>query len=132
VHDPAVEAEPPRPAPRSEVAQASGLNVLVGAWLIASPWILNVDDADVRALSVVLGAAVVVLASVRALRTWRAEWLSWVNVLIGVGLLAVGIVVAESWRATWNLLVVGLLVLGLAAWSAGSVRNRRSGHPTGN
>ena len=92
--------------------------------MLASPWVLNIGDADVRVLSVVLGAAVIALASIRALRAWKADWLSWVNALIGAALLAAGVAVADSWRGTWNLVVVGLLVLGLSVWSAGAVGSR--------
>jgi len=103
---------------RAEVLRASGLNVLAGAWLVVSPWILNYREADARVMAIVLGGAVALLAFLRLTGSSRLDWLSWVNAAIGLWLASSALWLPDSRRALWNFLVVGVVVFAAAAWSA--------------
>lgn len=126
---------PPRPpaAPdwRSEVAGASGLNVIAGIWLIISPWVLGYTFADATWNPVVFGAIVGVFALIRAGGAYREAWLSSLNMAIGVWLFVSAFWLAQSVQASWNVAISGIVVFILGAWSAsatsdGMMRRRRA------
>lgn len=99
---------------------ASGLNAMLGAWLVISPWMLSfLPDQPATGNSIVVGVTIAVLGIARAYGAYRATWLSWLNVLLG------GWLVLAPWVLTYahdaaapNSAVVGITVLVLAAWSA--------------
>src|SRR5688572_20869108 len=68
---------------------ASWLNVLVGAWLVASPWMLGfaADDWAGTSNHVLIGGLVVVLAACSAVAPRRLHALSWINAAFGAWLL---------------------------------------------
>jgi peptidoglycan/LPS O-acetylase OafA/YrhL len=123
-------SESPRGDWRSEVAGASGANLIVGIWLILSPWIVNYQSDDSWWNPIVFGAAVGVLALARVAGLYRESWLSVVNAVIGLWLFASAFWLADSTQASWNVGVCGILVFALAAWSAaasGAVRHSNRG-----
>ena len=103
---------------REEIAGASGLNVLAGIWLIISPFVLGYAGADATWNPIVFGAIVGVLALARAAGAYRAEWLSWINMAIGVWLFISAFWLAHSAQASWNVGIMGIVVFILGAWSA--------------
>src|ERR687886_113997 len=80
---------------RLDVVGASGVNVLVGLWLIVS-----------------------LIAFVRAFGAHREAWLSLINMLIGGWVFASGFLLAETSQARWNSWVFGAAVVVLALISA--------------
>ena len=46
------------------------LNLIVGLWLLASPWLLGFQDSDAMAVDVVIGTVVAALAAFEA---WTAH-----------------------------------------------------------
>lgn len=99
---------------------ASGVNAMLGAWLVISPWTLSyVQEYAATGNSILIGVVVATLGIARAYGAYRSSWLSWINALIG------GWAVAAPWILTYghdaartNSVVVGVAVLVLAAWSA--------------
>ena len=98
---------------RGAVTLAGLLNLLAGAWLIASPWVLDYVAGDSRLNPIIAGAIVAFVALVR-MGAWRAEWLSLINVAVGVWLFGSGFWLATSPSATWNSWLLGLAVVVLA------------------
>ena len=95
-------------------ATAAGLlNLFVGLWLIASPFVLGYVAGDSRLNPMIVGALVAFLALTR-IGAWRVSWLSWVNVAAGAWLFASGFWLAESSVASWNAWIFGLAVIVLA------------------
>jgi hypothetical protein len=136
------ESVPPRPsAPppsppdwRSEVLGLSGLNVLAGIWLIIAPWVLGYSGRDPRWNDVVFGIIIGVLALIRVSGAYRAEVLSWINLLIGVWLFVAAFTIDHTARAGWNDIILGIIVFLLAAGSAEASshlrwRRRRTAEP---
>jgi SPW repeat-containing protein len=111
---------PPEPPPdwREEAMSASALNALAGAWLILSPWILGYTTADAWWNPIVFGAIVAVLALVRAVGGVRIAWAAGVNMLIGAWLFVSAWWLAVSSQAAWNVGIVGVVIVLLAAWSS--------------
>ena len=67
---------------------ASGLNILVGLWLIIAPFVLGYSDqTSPTAASILFGFLIAVIAALRVFRMPDASWLGWVNVILGLGIL---------------------------------------------
>jgi hypothetical protein len=104
-----------------QVATASGLDILAGIWLIISPFFLAYANAP-RATSndVILGIIIASLAAVRFFGAYEQAWLSWINVLLGIWVLispwALGYQTVPA--PLWNNVILGIIVIILAAWSA--------------
>ena len=113
-----------------------GGNLLLGVWLVASPWILGFTEIQYAPGNAYVLGVIIAVAAASALVAFQ-EWEEWVNITLGVWLIAMpwllefGTITftAETqavFAATWNFTIVGLLVAGLAAWSTYSMR--KSGH----
>lgn len=87
--------------------------MVAGGWLIASPWVLDYVAGDSRLNPIIAGAIVAFVALIRT-GAWRAEWLSMINVAVGIWLFASGFWLATSPSATWNSWLLGVAVAVLA------------------
>jgi len=102
---------------------------LLGFWLLLSPWILQFEDqAAAMQNSVILGF-VLILAEVVTLSAFQV-WEEWINVALGAWLLVSPWVLrGVGPAAATDFVVVGLLVIALAAyemWQVGNARERGS------
>ena len=94
------------------------INLIFGAWLFFSPWLLKYTTLGAASWnSFVFGVAIVVFA-VWALFAPEA-WEEWTNLILGLWLIIAPWALGFSTHAlaTWNLVVVGVVVavLSLAA-----------------
>lgn len=105
---------------RSQIRTASGLDVLIGTWVVLSPFILAFESGRATTNNVIVGGAMVLLAATRALGAHRAAWMSWVNAVLGLWLILSPWVLlfAGTYAPTVNNILAGLAVVGLATWSA--------------
>jgi hypothetical protein len=111
---------------RSSARLASGLNVVAGIWLLAAPFVLGYSHIG-QALwnDLLVGAALVITALIRATTPRRSASLGWVNMLLGAWLIIAPFVLlytgaeplASPGAATANDVVVGVIVVALATWS---------------
>lgn len=100
---------------------ASSGNVLAGLWLIAAPFVLNFEGSDTAQWNhIIVGAAVLVLAGIRAFDPDEREGISWVNVILGLWMIVSPFVLgyANVDNAQTNSIVTGVIILALAAFSA--------------
>ena len=103
---------------RTEILASGALNVLLGAWLAASPIVLGYGAGDPRRHDVLLGLAIATIAALRVgRRPWRAST-GWLNAGLGLWLFAAAFWAAQSTTAAWNEAVVGGLVAALASIAA--------------
>lgn len=109
---------PPPPDWRDEVLTASGLNVLAGIWLIIAPFVLGYSDGDPYWNDIVFGAIIAVLALARVSGAYRMPELSWINALIGAWIFVSAFWLDDSARASWNDVILGIVVFVLAISSA--------------
>lgn len=113
----------------------------LGAWLFLSPWILGftvgvpVEGVEAAAgfttaawNAWIVGVLIVALALWAALRF--AEWHDWATGVLGVWLVASPWILgfAALTAALWNHVVVGLLIVALAAWELWEVRQQPARH----
>ena len=109
---------------RTGVTVAGLLNLLAGAWLVASPWALDYVAGDSRLNPIICGA-IVAFAALMRVGIWRAEWLSMISVGVGVWLFGSGFWLATSSAAQWNSWFLGLAVIVLALLSIDATEEGR-------
>ena len=91
------------------------VNLILGAWLFVTPWILGFADGAAGWNAWILGALIAVVAI--AALTAFAEWEEWINLLLGLwGVVAPWALGFEAnATATRNHVIVGIVVAVLAA-----------------
>lgn len=118
---------------KGEIQTLSGLNFLLGIWLIISPWVLTYASSIAKWDELGIGIGVLVLAAIREIAP-RAQWISFLNGLIGVWAIISPIFINFSEpRAYWNTIIVGIVVALLAFWNSSLtlVGPGRAGHRAG-
>lgn len=95
------------------------INLMLGAWLFASPWLMNYADVLPNAAgnAWALGAAIVLLAAVAMYMPMA--WEEGVNILLGAWVAISPWVLGftSNEEVTTNAVVVGSLVTVLAIWA---------------
>ncbi len=110
-------------ANRNIILTAGVINVILGIWLIISPWLLGYVSTQAYWNGVILGVAIGIIALIRLLGPRGAVWLSWINVILGIWLIISPFVLrVESAAAHWNSVIVGIIVAIVAWWSAAATR----------
>jgi hypothetical protein len=102
---------------RDAVATASGLNFLVGIWLMTAPYALAYDAGEPFWSDIVVGAVIAVLAFVRATVPRTTSTISYLNVLAGTWVFAASFWLYDSAWPAWNDLIAGSVVAILAVLS---------------
>ncbi len=94
-------------------------NLLLGAWLFVSPWVLGFAAEPAAAWNAYIAGGVIAVLAVAALYAFQS-WEEWVNVLLAIWLVVSPWVLGFSTLtpATGNALAVGVLVLAFALWAA--------------
>lgn len=110
---------------------ASGINVLLGIWLIIAAFTIA-QSQEAYWNDLLVGIVVLILALTRLSRpTEGTKPASWVNAAIGVWLIAAPFILSYDYdQEMWNDVIVGALVLIFAAWSAVLPRARDDAHAT--
>jgi len=103
-----------------QIQTASGLNIIAGLWLIIAPFLLNYGDLrEALGNDVIVGIIVASIATLRAFGAYGADWLSWTNFVLGGWLIIAPFILGYGRAAPIsNDIVVGIIILALAAWSA--------------
>lgn len=94
------------------------VNVLLGLWLVISPWILQFQDSRLALANAVIIGGVIAVMSLAAVVNFH-NWEEWLDMVIGAWL------VISPWvlgltaltMATWNFVIIGALVIALSGWS---------------
>jgi hypothetical protein len=99
---------------------ASGVNILLGVWLIVSPWAFDYSGRSAALSSVTVGALIALLAAIRLASLHNSAGLSGINLLLAFWTAAAPWIYeyAVNTGALWNNIVVGILISVLAVWSA--------------
>ena len=101
-------------------------NWLLGIWLCISPWALGYDLEPTAAETAVISGIVVILAELVTLSVFRS-WEEWINVILGVWLLICPWSLAISaWAFRANVVVVGVLIMGLALYEVWDARRHKT------
>jgi hypothetical protein len=97
------------------------VNVLLGAWLILSPWAAGFADHRMAMFNFVAVGVLLIAAALGAIIVPQA-WEEWVEVALGAWLVASPWILgfADVDIALQNALLCGLLVMVLALWVLGT------------
>jgi hypothetical protein len=104
----------------AQARTASGANIVLGIWLIVSPWVFNYSAKSAVLSSLTVGALIALLAAIRVTSSHNSAGLSGVNLLLAFW------TVVSPWAyeyatnagALSNNLIVGIFIAALAIWSA--------------
>jgi uncharacterized membrane protein len=101
-----------------------GINVVLAALLLISPWVFSYTGQSLAAWSAWIGGVVVAILAIAALVRF-AEWEEWINVVLGVWLVIAPWVLGFSAvaAATWSHVILGIVIAALAAWRAWSAHH---------
>ena len=109
----------PRSHARASLTGVSGLNLLIGIWLIISTFVVMAFNnlGNMRGNNVLFGILIVIFSLVRLSRTTSPAW-SWWNLIFGLWLIASPFVLgfAHVLAAMWHNVIAGIVV-ALLAWS---------------
>lgn len=97
-----------------------GVNLLLGLWLIVSPWVLGYAAQQNAAWDSWIPGVIMAVAALSALVAFHA-WEEWVNVALGVWLIVSPWILGYGTLqapAVWNQVIVGVIAGVLALWSA--------------
>ena len=99
----------------SRLIGVSGL--VVGAWLLLSPVILDYHSFNAIAQQTVIGSVIMLVAGVR-IALPEIHWPSWIALLLSIELIIMPLTLAPiGLAAHWNTTVTGLTLLGLSGYS---------------
>jgi hypothetical protein len=103
----------------AEARNASGLNILLGTWLIFSPWIFDYSGSSAVLNSVFVGILMSVLAACRLASLRNTAGLSGANLLLGLWTIASPWLLgyAANDGAVRDNVILGVAVATLAIWS---------------
>lgn len=95
------------------------VNIMLGVWLIASPWLFIAVGGYERAAwnSWSVGAGIVTLAFVAMYKP--AVWSDMVGIMLGAWLIASPWLLRFDSAVAANAVITGMLVVGYASWAMG-------------
>ena len=95
------------------------VNLLLGAWLFISPWVLGFSDAGLVATSAWVFGIIVAGLALAAIFAYRI-WEEWVEAAIGAWVFISPWVLGATSnpRILWSSLIAGALLAILALWSS--------------
>ena len=93
------------------------VNAVLGAWLVAAPWVLGFQGMLVAAAVTTAIGALLIASSVEAMQVPQA-WEEWLDVMLGIGLMLSPLLFGFDGvaPALQNALITGGLVTVLALW----------------
>jgi heme/copper-type cytochrome/quinol oxidase subunit 3 len=93
------------------------INIVIGIWLIASPWVIGYADYTAAMANSVAVGALLAAAALGAIFLPRA-WEEWTEVALGLWMILSPWLLgfAAAGAATANAVVCGLVVIALALW----------------
>jgi hypothetical protein len=97
---------------RGAKGEISWLNVLLGIWVVISPFVLGFYSSKAVWNNVVTGGVVGILALIR----WRMDrpgW-SWLNLILGIWLVISPFVLFLGSTAMWNNVILGIIISAAA------------------
>lgn len=105
-------------AKQSAIRTMSIVNLILGAWLIVSPYIFNYTSSQSRWNQTILGIIVAALALVRYFDV-EVSWASWVNAVAAVWLIIAPFATGyTSAAAYWNEVIIAAILLVVAGTNA--------------
>jgi hypothetical protein len=104
-------------------------NLVLGAWLIAAPFIGIGVNHDLAAWNSYAAGVVVAIFAIAAIARPHL-WEEWLNLIVGLWLIVAPFALhfTDQSGPTWNQIIVGLLIGIDAAWVAIRLQQAQHGH----
>jgi hypothetical protein len=103
---------------RTTSQSLSILNMVFGAWLVVSPYLLGYSTSQAKWQQTFAGLVVLILAGLRFMAT-QWQWLSWLNAFVGIWMIIAPFTTGyQSTVAFWNEVILGILVALSGLWNA--------------
>ncbi len=108
---------------KTYVAWTSGVDALVGIWLVVAPWVLGYSDVtSAMWTNVSVGSTIMLVALLRVTNPDQTMPIGWINVALGAWLIAAPFVLpyaadAHTHPVYWNDILSGVGVFWFALWS---------------
>lgn len=109
---------------RQDVVGVSGIAVLLGAWLIVSPFVLDYRAGDASWHTILCGILVAALAVWQTIRRVTSPAPGWTLIAIGVWMFVSGFWLPDSLQASWNAWGPGALLVFLGSVSVAATGRR--------
>jgi hypothetical protein len=128
---PPSDTRPPAPG-RMFVLAVSGLMLLIGVWLVVSPWVYDFTGNTGATWNwIVSGTLIALIAAGRAVWPVRSAWITWAGAPLGAWVICSPYFFAltDNQPAFWTALVLGAITIALSVWNAlagGAMIARRS------
>jgi hypothetical protein len=107
------------PAEDTDIRSLSFINLLLGAWLIVTPFWFGYTSGTAKWNQLIIGIVVMVLAALRLLAPAQ-KWLSFLTGIAGIwAIIAPFILTYDRAGAYWNEVIVGILVTIVAFYNSG-------------
>lgn len=107
-----------------------GLSALLGAWIVAVPFVYEIEAEAVFWNHIIVGAAILVFSGYNAVTADETDsgspWAAGLSALLGLWMIASPFVFGMDVDAVyWNDIVAGVLVAGIAGYNAYQTRRER-------
>lgn len=101
------------------------VGIALGAWMLASPWVVGFSDHSVAAMNALIMGSILVLAEMLELSVHEAAE-EWIDIVAGVWLMVSPVVLGFTslMPATVSTMSVGLLTVLFAAWALSPLDER--------
>jgi hypothetical protein len=95
------------------------LALVLGAWVIASPWFLGVTIGSNAAWAAWILGALIVVVALWSLAVPDMQWSEYLQILLGAALFVSPWVIGftDNTNFTWSAWIAGVIVAGLSLWS---------------
>lgn len=104
-----------------QIKTVGWINLVLGIWLIASPFLLGFSGTGLSRNNVIFGIIVAILSLFQVSSPAESAWAGWLNALFGVWVLISPFVLGfAGMGALWNGIIAGIVVAVLAIWAATS------------
>ena len=115
----------------AQARTASGANILLGVWLLCSPWAFGYDERGAILNSMIVGALIAAMAALRIASLHKSAGYSGINLLLALWTVASpwSFMYANNQGALVNNVIVGVLVAVLALWSVNATEAEQRHRP---
>ena len=106
---------------RTNVLVINVFLIVAGLWLMITAYAFPYQvGSPTRVIEFWTGVLVIGIALICAVKPSVSSWLSWVNVALGILLILAPFLLGYANRnvALWNEIILGVIIVGLGAWSA--------------
>jgi hypothetical protein len=119
----------------TQARTASGINILLGIWLLVSPWMFGYRAAGSAAIwnSVIVGALIAILAAINCFSRYIHTTPNWINVLLALWAMISPLVYGYT-ANTGGLgdnLILAILIAAFAICSDGAATAGQKHQPPG-